>query len=51
MMLEHLGEHEAAAAVEHAVEALLADPSAPRTADLGGHAPTKAVTRAIEALV
>jgi tartrate dehydrogenase/decarboxylase/D-malate dehydrogenase len=51
MMLEHLGEHEAAAAVEHAVEALLADPSAPRTADLGGHAPTEAVTHAIEALV
>jgi tartrate dehydrogenase/decarboxylase/D-malate dehydrogenase len=51
MMLEHLGEHEAAAAVEHAVEVLLADPSAPRTADLGGHAPTEAVTHAIEALV
>jgi tartrate dehydrogenase/decarboxylase / D-malate dehydrogenase len=51
MMLEHLGEHEAAAAVEHAVEALLADPSAPRTADLGGHAPTEVVTHAIEALL
>ena len=51
MMLEHLGEHEAAAAVGHAVEALLADPAAPRAADLGGSAPTEAVTRAIEALV
>ena len=51
MMLEHLGEREAAAAVERAVEALLADPSAPRTADLGGNATTDVVTRAIEALV
>jgi len=51
MMLEHLGETRAAAAVEHAVETLLADPSAPRTADLGGSAATEAVTRALEALV
>jgi tartrate dehydrogenase/decarboxylase / D-malate dehydrogenase len=51
MMLEHLGEHEAAAAVDRAVEALLADQSAPRTADLGGTATTEAVTRAIESLV
>ena len=51
MMLEHLGEHEAAAAVERAVEALLSDPSAPRTADLGGAATTDAVTRAIESIV
>ena len=51
MMLEHLGEHEAAASVAHAVEALLADPSAPRTADLGGTATTEAVARAIESLV
>lgn len=51
MMLEHLGELEAAAAVERAVEALLSDPAAPRTADLGGTATTELVTRAIEALV
>jgi tartrate dehydrogenase/decarboxylase/D-malate dehydrogenase len=51
MMLEHLGEHEAAGAIERAVEALLADSSAPRTADLGGRATTDAVTRAIEAIV
>ncbi|HEY6828684.1 MAG TPA: tartrate dehydrogenase [Gemmatimonadaceae bacterium] len=51
MMLEHLGEREASAAVEHAVEALLSNPSAPRTADLGGSATTGVVGRAIEALV
>jgi tartrate dehydrogenase/decarboxylase/D-malate dehydrogenase len=51
MMLEHIGEHEAAVAVERAVEALLADPSTPRTADLGGNATTDVVTCAIEALV
>ena len=51
MMLEHLGEREAAGAVERAVEALLGDSSAPRTADLGGTATTEVVTRAIESLV
>ncbi len=51
MMLEHLGEREAAAAVERAVETLLANPASPRTADLGGTAGTDVVTRAIEALV
>ena len=51
MMLAHLGEEEAGAAVEGAVSSLLADPSAPRTADLGGTASTEIVTRAIESLV
>jgi len=51
MMLEHLGEHEAAAAVDRAAVAMLANPSAPRTADLGGTATTEVVTRAIESLV
>ena len=51
MMLDHLGEREASAAVDRAVEALLADPSAPRTADLGGTATTDDVTRAIASLV
>ncbi len=51
MMLEHLGEHDAAAAVERAVEALLSNPAAPRTADLGGTATTDVVARAIEGLV
>jgi tartrate dehydrogenase/decarboxylase/D-malate dehydrogenase len=51
MMLEHLGEREAAAAVDRAVAASLADPGAPRTADLGGNATTDVVARAIESLV
>jgi tartrate dehydrogenase/decarboxylase/D-malate dehydrogenase len=51
MMLAHLGEQKAGAAVEAAVSSLLADPSAPRTADLGGTASTEIVTRAIESLV
>ena len=51
MMLAHLGEEEAGAAVEGAVSSLLADPSAPRTTDLGGTASTEIVTRAIESLV
>ena len=51
MMLAHLGEREAGAAVEGAVSSLLADPTAPRTADLGGTASTEIVTRAIESLV
>jgi tartrate dehydrogenase/decarboxylase/D-malate dehydrogenase len=51
MMLAHLGEQKAGAAVEAAVLSLLADPSAPRTADLGGTASTEIVTRAIESLV
>jgi tartrate dehydrogenase/decarboxylase / D-malate dehydrogenase len=49
MMLEHLGEIEAARAVEAAIERVLADPKAPRTADLGGNAMTVDVTRAIVA--
>jgi len=47
MMLEHLGEREAAASVVRAIERVLADPSAPRTADLGGRAGTVDVTEAI----
>jgi tartrate dehydrogenase/decarboxylase / D-malate dehydrogenase len=47
MMLEHLGEHQAASAVEHAIERVLADPTAPRTPELGGNAATSDVTRAI----
>lgn len=50
MMLDHLGESAAAAALERAMEAALADP-ATRTRDLGGSADTKtcgaAVLRAI----
>lgn len=47
MMLEHLGEVEAGAAVLAAIEAVLADPDAPRTPDLGGKATTQALGRAI----
>ncbi|PSQ16005.1 NAD-dependent isocitrate dehydrogenase [Halobacteriales archaeon QS_8_69_73] len=47
MLLEHLGEEEAAARVRTAVEGVLAD--GPRTPDLGGDASTAAVTDAIVA--
>jgi tartrate dehydrogenase/decarboxylase/D-malate dehydrogenase len=49
MMLEHLGEREAAAAIVRAIETVLAAPDAPRTADIGGRARTGDVTRAIAA--
>jgi tartrate dehydrogenase/decarboxylase/D-malate dehydrogenase len=47
MMLDHLGEHDAALDVERAIEDALADPTAPRTADLGGTATTIDVATAI----
>jgi tartrate dehydrogenase/decarboxylase/D-malate dehydrogenase len=47
MMLEHLGETEAASSIVHSIEALLTDPSSPRTADLGGTASTSEVARAL----
>jgi tartrate dehydrogenase/decarboxylase/D-malate dehydrogenase len=50
LMLEHLGEAEAAAAIMRAVERSLADP-ATRTADLGGQANTVAAGAAIAGLV
>lgn len=40
MMLDHLGEPEAAAAIVQAIETVLADPAAPRTPDLGGSGST-----------
>ncbi|WP_251327877.1 isocitrate/isopropylmalate dehydrogenase family protein [Haloplanus pelagicus] len=43
LMFDHLGETAAAAALWDAVAAQLADPSAPRTPDLGGSATTDAV--------
>jgi tartrate dehydrogenase/decarboxylase / D-malate dehydrogenase len=46
MMLHHLGEPEAARAVEAAFEAVLAD-SELHTPDLGGNASTSAVGEAI----
>jgi tartrate dehydrogenase/decarboxylase / D-malate dehydrogenase len=47
MMLEHLGEHEAAKAVEDAIAKVLADPQAPKTPDLGGKASTRELGDAI----
>ena len=47
MMLDHLGEAEAAAAIMRAIETVLARPDAPRTPDLGGQARTDDLARAI----
>ncbi len=49
MMLAHLGEEQAAAAIERAIAAALADPSAPKTPDLGGTANTRDLGAAIAA--
>jgi tartrate dehydrogenase/decarboxylase/D-malate dehydrogenase len=48
LMLEFLGEPEAAAAIERAVELSTADPST-RTVDLGGSASTRAAGEAVRA--
>jgi len=45
MMLEHLGDTEAAAAIVRAIEAVLAE--GPRTPDLGGTASTRELGTAI----
>jgi len=47
LMLEHLGHCDAGAAVLRAIEAVLADPKAPRTPDMGGKATTEALGKAI----
>jgi tartrate dehydrogenase/decarboxylase / D-malate dehydrogenase len=47
MMLEHLGEAEAGAAVLHAIEKVLGSANAPLTPDLGGKATTEELGRAI----
>ena len=47
LMLEHLGHPAAAAEIVAAIERVLADPQAPRTADIGGRAGTAEVGRAI----
>jgi tartrate dehydrogenase/decarboxylase/D-malate dehydrogenase len=49
MMLAHLGEAKAAAAIEGAIERILADKNAPKTPDLGGKARTRDMTAAIVA--
>ena len=51
LMLEHLGHAEAAKAVVAAIERVLADPSAPRTRDIGGSARTSDVGKAIAAAI
>ncbi|HQT88981.1 MAG TPA: tartrate dehydrogenase [Acidiphilium sp.] len=50
MMLEHLGETEAAARIMHAIETALGDQVTPKTPDLGGTAHTADLTAAIRAL-
>jgi tartrate dehydrogenase/decarboxylase/D-malate dehydrogenase len=47
MMLDHLGEHDAAAGVMVAIEDMVADARAPLTADLGARARTEELTREI----
>jgi tartrate dehydrogenase/decarboxylase/D-malate dehydrogenase len=47
MMLEHLGEPEAGAAVLHALESVLAAPERCLTPDLGGRATISELGRAI----
>jgi len=51
MMLEFLGHADAARAIVDAIERLLADPSAPRTRDIGGRASTTEVGAALAALI
>ena len=51
MMLEHLGESEAAAAIVRAIETVLGDPDGPKTGDLGGKATTEDLGRAIAAAI
>src|SRR5690606_31680663 len=50
MMLEHLGEPEAAAAIMRALEGVLREAGGPRTPDLGGTAGTADLGRAIAEL-
>jgi len=47
MMLEHLGEQEAADAVVKAIETVLSDKNAPLTPDMGGRATTQDLGKAI----
>jgi tartrate dehydrogenase/decarboxylase/D-malate dehydrogenase len=49
MMLDHLGETDAAAAIEGAIARVLGDPQAPKTPDLGGKATTKDLGSALAA--
>jgi tartrate dehydrogenase/decarboxylase/D-malate dehydrogenase len=50
-MLDFLGHPDAARAIVAAIERVLADPSAPRTRDIGGTAGTVEVGQAIATLL
>ena len=47
MMLDQLGQPEAASSIVSAIETLLASKNAPRTPDLGGNARTRDITKAL----
>ncbi len=51
MLLEHVGEADAAADVVRAIETVLASADAPRTPDLGGKAHTSDLGRAVAAAI
>jgi tartrate dehydrogenase/decarboxylase/D-malate dehydrogenase len=51
MMLEHLGEREAAKAIVDAIESLLGQGGGPRTRDMGGQAGTEDVGKALAEIV
>ena len=51
LMLDFLGHRDAHDAVLQGIESLLADPTAPRTPDLGGKASTSDLGRALEQVV
>ena len=51
LMLEFLGHPDAAASIVGAIERTLADPKAPRTRDIGGHATTAEAGKAIAAAI
>lgn len=51
MMLDHLGEKPAAAAIVAAIETLMRDKSGPKTRDMGGQAGTEDVGRALTEIV
>ncbi len=50
LMLEHLGQTEAARSVEHAIESVMRDPAA-RTPDMGGRASTRDLGEAVSSAV
>jgi tartrate dehydrogenase/decarboxylase/D-malate dehydrogenase len=51
LMLDHLGQSEAGAAIFHAIETVLQSPNAPLTPDLGGNASTEELGAAIRQML